>query len=116
MKTLDMKTPNMDTPNMQAPDMDEAIIDIRNADAMELLFDEEAMAIWELLRRRGDPLPPAEVARITGFDFQQAQRRLDWLQKHGLVVRLPARASAGSELPMRAEAHRHRAALKRRRG
>lgn len=77
---------------MQTPDLDEAIIDIRNADAMELLFDEEAMAIWELLRRRGEPLPPTEVARITGFDFQQAQRHLDWLQKHGLVAMLPARA------------------------
>ncbi|MEY3142129.1 MAG: Bacterial regulatory protein luxR family [Planctomycetota bacterium] len=72
--------------------MEEAIVDIRNAAAMETLFDEEAMAAWELLRRRGKPTPAVEVARVTHLDFITAQRKLDRLHEHGLVELLPARA------------------------
>ena len=72
--------------------MEEAIFDIRNAPAMELLFDEDAMAIWELLRRRGKPTATVEVARVTHLEFSHVQRRLDRLHEHGLVELLPARA------------------------
>lgn len=71
--------------------MEEAVFDIRNAPAMELLFDEEAMAIWELLRRRGKPTATVEIARVTHLDFAEAQSRLDRLHEHGLVEVLPAR-------------------------
>jgi DNA-binding CsgD family transcriptional regulator len=72
--------------------MEEAIIDIRNAAAMELLFDERAMAIWELFRRRSKPTPTPEVARVAHLQFAEAQRLVDLLVEHGLVEALPARA------------------------
>ena len=71
--------------------MEESLVDIRDASAMEMLFDEAAMAAWELLRRRGKPTSAAEVARVTHLEFAVAQRKLDLLQEHGLVELVPAR-------------------------
>ena len=72
--------------------MEERLFDIRDAPAMEALFDEGAMAAWELLRRRGKATSAAEVARVTHLEFALAQRKLDLLRSHGLVELLPARA------------------------
>ena len=72
--------------------MEEAIFDIRDSAAMEMLFDEEAMAIWKLLRRRGKPTCAVEVARVTHLCLREVQIRLDTLQAHAMVERLPARA------------------------
>ena len=71
--------------------MEESLVDIRDASAMETLFDEAAMAAWELLRRRGKPTSAAEVARVTHLEFAVAQRKLDILQEHRLVELVPAR-------------------------
>lgn len=72
--------------------MEELLVDIRNAPAMEALFDEAAMAAWELLRRRAKPTSAVEVARVTHIDFSVAQRKLDLLCEHGFAEALPARA------------------------
>ena len=71
--------------------MEESLVDIRDASAMETLFDEAAMAAWELLRRRGKPTSAAEVARVTHLEFAVAQRKLDLLQEHGLLELVRAR-------------------------
>ncbi len=68
--------------------MEEAIFDIRDSAAMEMLFDEQAMALWELLRRRGKPTSVTDVAKITQLGFDAAQSRLDLLHAHGLLERL----------------------------
>lgn len=72
--------------------MEERLVDIRDASAMETLFDELAMAAWELLRRRDKPTSAAEVARVTHLEFALAQRKLDLLHQHGLAEVLPAKA------------------------
>lgn len=72
--------------------MEEALFDIRNAEAMELILDEPAMAIWEFIRRRGRPTTVTEIASTTGYDADEVQQKLDVLAKHELVEVVPLRS------------------------
>jgi DNA-binding CsgD family transcriptional regulator len=72
--------------------MEEALFDIRNAEAMELILDESAMAIWEFIRRRSRPAMVAEIASTTGYATSEVQKKLDLLSTHGLAEVVPLRA------------------------
>jgi DNA-binding CsgD family transcriptional regulator len=73
--------------------MQEALFDIRNAAAMELIFDEDAMAVWEFIRRRARPTSAPEVAESTGLTVERVQDKIELLAIHGLLEAVPARAS-----------------------
>jgi len=54
-----------------------------------LLSDGSLLGLWELIRLSGRPVTLAEVAKAARLDPSTAQRRLDVLIAHDLVVSLP---------------------------
>jgi DNA-binding CsgD family transcriptional regulator/DNA-binding Lrp family transcriptional regulator len=72
--------------------VEEVLLDIRDQNAMELVFDEECMSIWELLRRRARPSTLPAIAGATHLSQETVRVYLEKLIARGLVARLRASA------------------------
>jgi DNA-binding CsgD family transcriptional regulator len=71
--------------------MESHVIDIEDEEGMKLLVDGGALAVWELLRRFGDPMAAAAIERVVRFPIAEVSRALEVLIGHGIVQRHPAR-------------------------
>lgn len=71
--------------------MEAHVIDIEDEEGMKLLLDGGALAVWELLRRFGDPMAAAAIERVVRFPLAEVERALEVLIEHGIVQRHPAR-------------------------
>lgn len=63
----------------------------------ELVGDEQAMAVWELVRRTRRVVAAARVAELCGQSQGGVQRHLDRLEQHGLVRIVRSRGGLGYE-------------------
>jgi len=70
--------------------MADAAIDVRREGLIEFLLDFHTMAVWEVLRRAGKPLPVLALAEWADSPLAVTQHALDQLESFGLVKRLPA--------------------------
>lgn len=70
--------------------MADAAIDVRREGLIEFLLDFHTMAVWEVLRRAGKPLPVMVLAEWSDSPLAVTQHALDQLESFGLVKRLPA--------------------------
>lgn len=66
------------------------VIDVRQAGVFELLLDNQAMSLWELLRRVGKPCSVVDLAGWASCPVSVAQLAMDRLSNFGLVESVPA--------------------------